>query len=602
LVRLNIDGDLEYIERADFQVKIRGYRIELGEIENTLMKIPGINQAIVIVSDDDLLFAYYTGKEIANEVILDELNEILPSYMVPRFYMYLDEVPLNNSGKVDRKKLPKIIIDRKGDEFIEPKTRTQKELVSIVSDLLGVEEGGVSVDDNLFYLGLDSIKAIQFSNIVNYRMNIGIKVEDIFKRKTIRLIADNLSKKQSDKGINQSDKGIKHDMYHIDEELDHMLKNQGLENLTNTNSENIGNVLLTGASGFLGIHILHEFLENEKGNIYCMIRKKEDIDPWERLKSLLSHYFNKNHEQLFEDKFYVIEGDVRRKDDFDKCLKYPIDTVINTAANVKHYSSGTQIEDVNVRGVINCIDFCKMKNSKLIHISTESVAGLSVNGIPSLNTMFSEKDLYVGQNLENKYVSSKFKGEKLILDSVLSKEINARIMRVGNLMARYKDGKFQINFNTNAFINRLKSFKIIGHVPINILNQPIEISPIDFTANAVLLLSKTPNEFVIFHPFNNHKTTLGNIINSMNKLDLKIKESRPEEFEKGLKKVMDNELNFNKLSLLPLLNQENEVNPVHVVNDYTTEVLDGLGFKWPHITSEYLDSFIKNLKSSCFFE
>lgn len=236
------------------------------------------------------------------------------------------------------------------------------------------------------------------------------------------------------------------------------LKLKNLENFDNEKIEELGNVLLTGTTGFLGIHILQEFLENETGDIYCLLRKGRQSDVEKRLKTLLFYYFSNNYEELFNKRIHLIEGDVTDKNDFDKCLEYPIDTVINAAANVKHFSHESDIEDVNIGGVVNSVNFCKEKGSKLIHVSTVSIAGMSIDNIPSTDIKFDESMLYINQNLNNKYINSKFKGEEIILESIVNREIDAKIMRVGNLMARDKDSEFQINFNTNSFINQLKSY------------------------------------------------------------------------------------------------------------------------------------------------
>jgi amino acid adenylation domain-containing protein len=195
LVRLNIDNDLEYIGRSDLQVKIRGYRVELSEIENNISKIKEIKQSIVIY-DNDQLFAYYTSDVKLNEEhIVNELDEYLPDYMIPHYYSHLDEIPLNNSGKMDRSKLPKIVINR-GDDYQEPESEDEKKLRSIVSNLLNIDENMISVVDNLFYLGLDSIKSITFSNQINkeYGNKVNVSVHDIFIYKTIRNLSYNLNK------------------------------------------------------------------------------------------------------------------------------------------------------------------------------------------------------------------------------------------------------------------------------------------------------------------------------------------------------------------------------------------------------------------------
>lgn len=113
LVRWTENGELDYVERADFQVKIRGYRIELGEIEALLRKQASVDSAVVVAKSDartgDRLVGYVvpqSGESIDVETLKRTLVAELPSYMVPAALMVLDELPLNINGKVDRKALP----------------------------------------------------------------------------------------------------------------------------------------------------------------------------------------------------------------------------------------------------------------------------------------------------------------------------------------------------------------------------------------------------------------------------------------------------------------------------------------------------------------
>ena len=108
-------------------------------------------------------------------------------------------------------------------------------------------------------------------------------------------------------------------------------------------------------------------------------------------------------------------------------------------------------------GVLNAIAFCEKTKSRLLHISTTSVSGFSVGDVPFADTVMNERMLYFGQALDTKYGHSKFLAERAVLEAV-SRGLNAKIMRVGNLSARDADGEFQMNFSTNSFVGRLKSY------------------------------------------------------------------------------------------------------------------------------------------------
>lgn len=189
LARWLPDGNIEFIGRCDYQVKIRGFRIELGEIEKTLTSLDGINEAIVNDGFDKLnnhyLCAYITKKAKASaKYIRDCLLKKLPDYMVPQYYVTLDEFPLTHTGKVNRKALPEPdeVNTERTTEYIAPRNNVEENLVQVWQQVLGINT--VGINDDFFMLGGDSIKAIQ---IVNRIREFGLKLEisEIFRNPTI---------------------------------------------------------------------------------------------------------------------------------------------------------------------------------------------------------------------------------------------------------------------------------------------------------------------------------------------------------------------------------------------------------------------------------
>jgi amino acid adenylation domain-containing protein len=166
LARFFPDGNLEFLGRADFQVKIRGYRIELGEIEAALAGLAGVSAVICVAYDDTsgakALAAYVTFKHnmaLDETLIKDSLRKVLPDYMVPARIIKLDAMPLSANGKLDRKALPSPLdIKSAAKDYIEPKTETEKRLVSVWQRVLKVDRIGMS--DNFFALGGDSLSAV----------------------------------------------------------------------------------------------------------------------------------------------------------------------------------------------------------------------------------------------------------------------------------------------------------------------------------------------------------------------------------------------------------------------------------------------------------
>jgi amino acid adenylation domain-containing protein len=163
LARYLPDGNIEYLGRIDHQVKLRGFRIELGEIEAVLTEFPGIRQAVVIVREDvpgnQRLVAYLTrasNKEVSLDAVRAHLAQKLPEFMVPSYFVTLDELPLTTSGKVDRKVLPAPVRDETR-EIVSARNELESKLVPIFEKILGVKPVGVT--DDFFELGGQSILA-----------------------------------------------------------------------------------------------------------------------------------------------------------------------------------------------------------------------------------------------------------------------------------------------------------------------------------------------------------------------------------------------------------------------------------------------------------
>jgi len=181
VVRHRRDGQLEFLGRADDQVKIRGFRVELGEVETAIRRHADVREAVVVTRDGRLI-AYVVGETGG---LRDFLAQTLPDYMIPAAFQELDALPLNPSGKVDRKRLPDVTVTA-GGEHVEPRTDIEQALAKIWSDVLGVE--GVGATDNFFELGGDSILSMQ---VVSRARQAGLHLasKDVFLHQTIERLA-----------------------------------------------------------------------------------------------------------------------------------------------------------------------------------------------------------------------------------------------------------------------------------------------------------------------------------------------------------------------------------------------------------------------------
>jgi amino acid adenylation domain-containing protein len=168
LVRLRDKGVLEYLRRNDNQVKLRGYRIELGEIESALANVPGIQQAVVIVREDQpgiqSLVAYLVAPAgIDDAELRKQLKSSLPQYMIPQHFVVLERLPLTPNGKIDRRALPSPSggPSKPDASFVPPNTEKERVLASLWQELLGVPRVGLR--DNFFDLGGHSLLCLQMT-------------------------------------------------------------------------------------------------------------------------------------------------------------------------------------------------------------------------------------------------------------------------------------------------------------------------------------------------------------------------------------------------------------------------------------------------------
>ncbi|MBC3900642.1 amino acid adenylation domain-containing protein [Acetobacterium malicum] len=602
MVRRRGDGLIEYIGRIDSQVKIRGYRIELSEIEGAMLAHPGIKETAVTVLEqggNQYIVGYYTGpaEAIDPKVWHHLLLSQLPEYMIPTFYVLLETMPLTPGGKVDKKALPQPETGIKMADYLAPETALEKQLAEIFASTLGLDT--VSVLDDFFAIGGTSISATKVA-MKCLSQQIPLAYADLFEYKTVQNLAAFIENHLA-ATIDPADV-VKNFDYH---KLTPVLAANDLTNLASLATSDLGDIILTGATGFLGTHILKEFLDHYDGKVTCFIRKGKARSLEQRIKTMLVYYFDRDYDELFGSRIFCVEGDITNPASLTALEAVAAGTVINCAACVKHFVADDTLEKINVRGVENLIDLCLKTGQQLIQVSTVSIAGEGINGAPPQDKRIRESELYFDQSLENAYVHSKFLAERAVLAAVADSGLTAKIMRVGNLMSRNSDGEFQINFLHNGFMRGLKGYKILGQFPVSALSQAVEFSPIDSTAHAILKLSQTNRELTVFHPYNNHTVYMADVLQEMNAYGFAIKVVSDADFGASLQAGMaDPEVAPAISGLIVYLTSDtvNNVYPIDPENRFTTEVLYRIGHSWPITNETYMHKSIAALDGLGFFD
>ena len=602
------DGTIECKGRVDHQVKINGLRIELGEIEETInhFKDDNLIKSAVIIKNVDgknTLNAFFSYPEEINILELKNyLLNILPNYMIPNTFTKIEQLPFTPNGKIDRKALNNYKIDKKIEkqEISAPRNEIETIILNVVKNKLNEENFGI--DNNIFDYGADSLTII---NIITelFKYNLDIKVFDMYKYPTIRELYDNLINKSENK---------KELEYNNFEDLNKIVGNFTKE-VECKKINNKYNILLTGATGFFGCHLLIELLKDiEKINkIYCIIRPKKNITAKERLLKKIKFYFGNDYNNLFEKYVEVIEGEISEErflleNKIYTELQKNVDIVVHSAANVNHYGKYSNFEKSNIIATQNIIDFCKGFDIKLHYISTMTVSGNYLLKQEKI-TEFDENSFYIGQNFEqNVYSKSKLIAESKIIENI-SEGLEATIYRLGDLTGRYVDGGFQENIDKNAIYLRLKSIIEIGCIPNTIVENKLEFSPVDYAAMAVkniIWSDKCKNR--IFNIYNPNMISTKEILNVMQEFHYPIQVVSKNEFTKLIENFAGDKDKQNSIKgIINDFTDDKDLVYNYTIkqkNEITCEYLKNLGFKWNIIDKTYLYKILEYMKSVKFIK
>ena len=302
--------------------------------------------------------------------------------------------------------------------------------------------GQVGIQDDFFELGGDSLKAIEFVTKA-HGDGIYFALQNVFDYPTVEVLCGYLQDRPEKGGI-LSPKQF--------EKYAPILERNVWDAEFTPERHNLGTVLLTGGTGFLGAHILDALIKHGVQKIYCLVRGNG-----QRLAQSLQYYFGEQYTNDIGEIIVPVVGDLE-SETVGNDLPERVDYVIHAAASVKHYGSWQYFKRANIDATEHIVSYVRRINAKLVYISTTSVSGNSMadqfDGYVSAEEKhFYESSLYIGQPLDNVYARSKFEAEMLVLDA-MRKGLRANIIRMGNLTNRVSDLKFQPNYTENAFLDR----------------------------------------------------------------------------------------------------------------------------------------------------
>lgn len=602
LARWREDGEIEYLGRIDTQVKIRGLRIELGEIESVMNTFSDIQLSAVTDKRDEngrqYLVGYYTAdSEIDESALRAHLAAKMPKYMIPNYFMRLDKIPMTASGKTDRKNLPVPQVNGSADEYVAPQNELESALCKIVTKILETDQIGVT--DDFFDFGGDSLRAIEY---VAKAHNEGIEftLQSVFDHPTVRDLCDFIENGE-ERNVVYSAK----DFDKFNEILSRNVIDEGFVPVRKT----LGNVLLTGATGFLGAHILDSLMKNENGKIYCLVRSRNQNDRRGRLCETLNYYFGNTYDNEIGKRIIPVIGNVEQIG-LSENIPYDVQTVIHTAATVKHYGSYEYFHNVNVLGTENVVAYASMCGARLVHISTASVSGNSFADEFEVyrsekEKNFDETSLYIGQPLENVYIHSKFEAEIVVLNAIL-KGLDAKIVRVGNLTNRQSDFKFQPNYRENAFLTRVKAVLDLGLFPDYLLPLYSEFSPIDATADGVVKIAQYADKQNVFHLNSNKPIYFDKLLDVLHKMNIRMKKVSGKEFNNTLQQLAkESKTEYIYEALQNDMDENGQLvydSNIRIINDFTVWFMKKVGFEWKQTDFDYIKGYIDYFRNLGYLE
>ena len=565
------DGFLHITGRSKNLIILdNGKNVYPEELEAKIKPFSGVKDVMVYAEGNRIAAlivpTLYTDREIRKSIEeeIRQLNENLPTYQKITATNFVSwELPKTTTLKTKRKETIERLqeqLHKEKVEYVAPETEEQKRIADAFGQVLDKKKVGMY--DDFFELGGDSLSAFETAAI------LGIQAQDIYEYSTPEKLARSMSLKS-----HEEDKEGNIDVNSL------IMHNPNLEYESDPKY-----ILLTGATGFLGAHILWQLLK-KKMNVVCLVRSEE------RLYSTMKEYFPKEFEFM---SYKVIKGDIEKehfglnRESYERLVSR-VDMVIHTAANVQHAGHYSDFERTNVIGTQNVIDFCKDANAVLQHTSTASVCGAGTVSQTNPDAVFDENCLDIGQNyVQNVYIHSKYKAEERVL-MARNEGLKVNIFRIGNLTWRMYDGMFQKNAQDNGFIGRCKGLLKVKVYSDELNEYPIDFTAVDECATAFVLLALHNRVNNIYHLYNPNMYSVENLTK---RLLIHCKRVPQKVFESRVKdKIQDKEVAI--LSFYSSIAAASK--NITMRNDFTLRMLDELGFKWSKINLRYLKHLKKKV-------
>ncbi|MBA2650884.1 MAG: amino acid adenylation domain-containing protein [Tatlockia sp.] len=480
------DGNIEYHGRLDDQVKVRGFRIELNSIETCLIAHPAISQVVVCVETDSFEHKHLTAyiklnsiNESFNEAIIrNYLKNHLAEYMIPSVFFVIDDFPLTIHGKIDKKALLSINKQQLvNNNYVPAKTTVQQQLVEIWQEFFQINYIGIS--DNFFALGGHSLLVAEMFTRIYQTFNTHISLHSFLESPTISQLALQLGEGNEKKVLSANLSTFYRDIQ-LDSDIQPLSEIESLPLLPK-------DILLTGVTGFLGVHLLHELYHATSATIYCLIRAEDNQNAKNKLSDTLKYYNLSIDTQ--SQRIQVVVGDLAKdylglSNRVYKQLSEKIDAIYHNGAWVNHFYNYNILKPSNVDSTISVLKLASIGKPKLVHYFSTLSAHVPQDKEKSLLETFPQREVEPAINLLSGYEQTKWVSECLLAEAH-QRGFAVTIFRLGWIGGQEATGICAPE--TNHFLLFLKGCIQLGFAP-NRDNQ-LDILPVDIASHAIISIS-----------------------------------------------------------------------------------------------------------------
>lgn len=384
LAKWKPDGEIEFLGRIDSQIKIRGFRVELGEIERTLMQQKDIKEALVIGKETEGSTQYLIAFIVLNQgterdisSIRNRLKDELPGYMIPAQIIFIDKIPLTANGKTDTQAL-KDLAAQEAKELISsepPTNETERIIVDVWSSAL--ERPVINITDNFFDIGGNSLLVATVAVALQRMLDVKVYLRDIYQYPVLQQLSEVLiaRSREAREAIPTEDVEP-----YVELQKDVYLAPGTVfaGGFDPKQVENPTTIFLTGATGFVGIHLLQELLDTTNADIYCLVRAQDEFHAMEKIDRCFKQYhIPQNIEQ--KPRIIPVIGDLAlpslglSDETFTKLAKQ-IDLIYHSGSSVNFIEPYSYMKTPNVEGLREIIKLAGAEKTKcLALLSTISV-------------------------------------------------------------------------------------------------------------------------------------------------------------------------------------------------------------------------------------